>query len=147
MPSGAQQPANSLSDAIARAFGRALAGRRELLGLSQSEVAERIGLSYQQVQKYESGRSSVSLPRMLELAYALETTPHALLEEAATAAAEPLAEYRENNRPTRDRIAERRLREERRVLRIIRELKEAGHRRAVLALAESLLEAERGRKR
>jgi transcriptional regulator with XRE-family HTH domain len=147
MPSGAQQPANSLSDAIARAFGRALAGRRELLGLSQSEVAERIGLSYQQVQKYESGRSSVSLPRMLELAYALETTPHALLEEAATAAAEPLAEYRENNRPTRDRITERRLREERRVLRIIRELKEAGHRRAVLALAESLLEAERGRKR
>ncbi|MEO1019173.1 MAG: helix-turn-helix transcriptional regulator, partial [Pseudomonadota bacterium] len=34
--------------------------RRKLLGMRQRDVAELIGLSYQQIQKYESGKSRIS---------------------------------------------------------------------------------------
>jgi transcriptional regulator with XRE-family HTH domain len=41
---------------------------REEAGMSQMDLAERIGLSYQQVQKYESGKNKVSLERLCQIA-------------------------------------------------------------------------------
>lgn len=43
-----------------------------MLGLSQGELGEALGLTFQQVQKYERGANRVSASRLLELARLLE---------------------------------------------------------------------------
>ncbi len=46
--------------------------RRQLLGLSQSALAEALGLTFQQVQKYEKGANRVSASRLLHIASILK---------------------------------------------------------------------------
>lgn len=46
--------------------------RRRELGLTQKEVAKHIGVTYQQLQKYESGKSRVDSDRLFELARILK---------------------------------------------------------------------------
>src|SRR5689334_7298461 len=46
--------------------------RRTLLGLSQESLGEAIGLTFQQVQKYERGANRISASRLFELARVLE---------------------------------------------------------------------------
>src|SRR3954467_13515828 len=41
--------------------------RRTLLGMSQEAVAEQLGLTFQQVQKYERGTNRVSSSRLFDL--------------------------------------------------------------------------------
>ncbi|HDO21643.1 MAG TPA: XRE family transcriptional regulator [Nitrospirae bacterium] len=40
-------------------------------GLSQMKLAERIGISYQQIQKYENGKSQLTLKRLSQISEAL----------------------------------------------------------------------------
>jgi transcriptional regulator with XRE-family HTH domain len=44
-----------------------------LLGISQEQLAEMLGLTFQQVQKYERGTNRVSASRLFQLARALDT--------------------------------------------------------------------------
>jgi transcriptional regulator with XRE-family HTH domain len=46
--------------------------RRVILGMSQTRLAEKLGLTFQQVQKYEHGVNRVSASRLFELAQALD---------------------------------------------------------------------------
>ncbi len=46
--------------------------RRRLLGMSQEKLGEAIGLSFQQVQKYEWGSNRISASRLFELARVLD---------------------------------------------------------------------------
>jgi transcriptional regulator with XRE-family HTH domain len=46
--------------------------RRKLLGLSQQQLAERLGLTFQQVQKYERGVNRVSASKLYETAQVLQ---------------------------------------------------------------------------
>lgn len=43
-----------------------------LFGLSQEELAGRIGISFQQLQKYETGENRISAARLFRLAGALD---------------------------------------------------------------------------
>lgn len=52
--------------------GQQLRRRRLLLGLSQSEVADSLQVTFQQVQKYERGTSRINASRLYELAMALK---------------------------------------------------------------------------
>ncbi|MCA3642519.1 MAG: helix-turn-helix transcriptional regulator [Methylobacterium sp.] len=52
--------------------GRLIRLRRLQLGLSQSELGRRIGVTYQQVQKYEQGLNRVNATSLQQLATALE---------------------------------------------------------------------------
>ena len=45
--------------------------RRTLLGMSQERLAEAIGLTFQQVQKYERGANRVGSSRLFDLARVL----------------------------------------------------------------------------
>jgi transcriptional regulator with XRE-family HTH domain len=54
---------------------RAIRTDREM---SQNELAERLGVSFQQVQKYEKGVNRVTLSRSILIARVLKTTPHEL---------------------------------------------------------------------
>src|SRR5690242_4913336 len=46
--------------------------RRTLLGMSQESLGEAIGLTFQQVQKYERGANRISASRLFEMARVLE---------------------------------------------------------------------------
>jgi DNA-binding XRE family transcriptional regulator len=55
-------------------IGRRIRSRRRILGLNQSEVARRIGVTFQQVHKYETGQSAVTAARLYAIAAALGVT-------------------------------------------------------------------------
>jgi len=52
--------------------GRGVRSRRVLRGMTQSVLAEQIGLTFQQLQKYESGANRVSASRLWEIAQILD---------------------------------------------------------------------------
>jgi transcriptional regulator with XRE-family HTH domain len=54
--------------------GRRIRLRRTLLGISQQVLAESIGLTFQQVQKCESGANRVSSSRLVDIAKVLEVS-------------------------------------------------------------------------
>lgn len=58
-------------DSIDTFVGARIALRRAALGLSQTALASRLGISFQQVQKYESGVNRVSASRLHQIATAL----------------------------------------------------------------------------
>lgn len=52
-------------------LGTLIRNRRLELGLSQTALATTLGVSFQQVQKYEKGTNQVSVSRLLQIATAL----------------------------------------------------------------------------
>lgn len=65
-----------------RRLGAALRARRMMLGLSQTALAEMAAITYQQVQRYESGDNRIAASRLWTLAYCLHTRAEALLAAA-----------------------------------------------------------------
>jgi len=57
---------------VDRHVGRRLRLRRQLLGLSLERLGERLGLTFQQIQKYERGTNRLGASRLYEAARALE---------------------------------------------------------------------------
>src|SRR5919206_2380434 len=55
--------------------GRQMRRRRLALGLSQTALAAKLGVSFQAVQKYETGDIRISASRLYEVAQALEVEP------------------------------------------------------------------------
>jgi len=53
-------------------IGKRLRRRRRLLGLTQQQLAESVGIRFQQIQKYECGANRVSASRLFELAVSLD---------------------------------------------------------------------------
>lgn len=59
---------------IDRIVSERILARRNELDMSQPELAERVGVTFQQIQKYENGRNRVSAGRLYEIAKALGVT-------------------------------------------------------------------------
>ena len=74
--------------------GSRLRLRRSLLGLSQEKLADALGLTFQQVQKYERGSNRVSASRLYELSKILEVPVSFFFEElgSTTSPANKVAE-------------------------------------------------------
>ncbi|QUD86394.1 helix-turn-helix domain-containing protein [Phenylobacterium montanum] len=53
-------------------LGKRLRRRRRLLGLTQQQLADAVGVRFQQIQKYECGANRISAARLWSLAEALE---------------------------------------------------------------------------
>ena len=60
------------ADDLDRALGNAIRLRRRSLNLTQEQLANACGISFQQVQKYENGANRVSFSRLVQIARALE---------------------------------------------------------------------------
>ncbi|MFC3070649.1 helix-turn-helix domain-containing protein [Phenylobacterium soli] len=58
---------------VDRHVGLHIRMRRKALGISQERLAEALGLTFQQVQKYERGANRVSASKLWEIARALKT--------------------------------------------------------------------------
>lgn len=71
--------------AIDRLIGQRMRMRRIELGMSQEALAEVLGVTFQQVQKYEKGVNRVAASRLFQLAAALDVTVSYFYEGAVAA--------------------------------------------------------------
>jgi len=69
--------------ALDRYVGTRMRVRRLEVGMSQEKLGEFLGITFQQVQKYEKGTNRVSISRLHQIAQALETPISYFYEGAA----------------------------------------------------------------
>jgi transcriptional regulator with XRE-family HTH domain len=68
-------------DTFDQELGRRIRAHRLRLGYSQEKLGGMLGLTFQQVQKYEKGTNRVSSGRLIEIAKLLDVHPMDLLTE------------------------------------------------------------------
>lgn len=67
-------------DPLDTALGRNIRIRRKSIGMSQTALADAVGLTFQQVQKYERGKNRVSFSKLVGIARALDCRVADLIE-------------------------------------------------------------------
>lgn len=107
-------------------IGKLIKRFRQQKGLSQMGLAELIGVSYQQVQKYESGKSSISIERLLDIAEALDIPVSRFFPSERELLSEEESSYGE--------LTE----EEKRLLEFFRSIKDRNIRKAILRILEEI---------
>ena len=80
--------------------------RRMLLGMSQEKLGERLGLTFQQVQKYEKGINRIGASRLFDLAQVLAVPVQFFYEEAPTGEPQPLMPDGFAEKPAENSIVE-----------------------------------------
>ncbi len=63
------------ADAVDRYVGAKIRAGRKLLAMSQSDLGEKLGVTFQQVQKYEKGTNRVGASRLNDLSQILGVPP------------------------------------------------------------------------
>lgn len=63
--------------------GERIRKRRQQLGMTQTELAEKIDVRFQQVQKYENGQNRVAASRLWRIAETLQVTVNYFFEDIA----------------------------------------------------------------
>ncbi len=66
---------------IEKRIGQKIREIRKKKGISQMGLAEKVGLSFQQIQKYEKGISKISVSRLFQIANALNVDIYTFFEE------------------------------------------------------------------
>lgn len=94
-------PARTAPRDVDRVIGAVLRRHRTGAALTQKAVAEAIGVSFQQLQKYEAGVNRLAVARLLDLCTVLGLRPQDIVSEivAATASTE-----RQDSPPDRARV-------------------------------------------
>ena len=54
--------------------GKRIRHRRWMVGMTQQQLAEKVGIKFQQIQKYETGMNRVSASRLWDISFALGVT-------------------------------------------------------------------------
>jgi len=80
--------------------------RRMLLGMSQEKLGEKLGLTFQQVQKYEKGINRIGASRLFDLAQVLGVSVQFFYEEAPSADAPQLLQAGFGEKPAEGSIVE-----------------------------------------
>jgi transcriptional regulator with XRE-family HTH domain len=117
--------------AVDRIVGRNVRLRRLAKGISQTELGEKIGVTFQQVQKYEKGVNRVSSGRLSSIAKVLETSVSALFDHGP----EHVRQGREDDNSPLELLSEPQ------ALRVVRAFSKIGDpsvRRSVVSLVENL---------
>jgi transcriptional regulator with XRE-family HTH domain len=86
--SPARQKLNQCQE-IDRRVGARMRARRILLGLTQQQLAELIGVTYQQAHKYERGINRISAGRLYEIARVLNLPVNDFFVDAEDAPGRP----------------------------------------------------------
>ena len=68
--------------------GARLRMRRTMLGMSQSKLGQLLGVTFQQIQKYEKGANRISATRLQQTARVLEVAPSYFFDGAPTQSVE-----------------------------------------------------------
>lgn len=69
------------SDPIDQEVGERVRLQRRIRGLSQTELADALGVSYQQLQKYEKGKNRIGASRLQKIAEVLEVPVASFFKE------------------------------------------------------------------
>jgi transcriptional regulator with XRE-family HTH domain len=75
-------------DPIDVEVGARIRARRKALGMSQTVLADAVGFTFQQIQKYERGTNRVSASVLVRMAAHLDVAPAELLGDSAPSAAQ-----------------------------------------------------------
>jgi transcriptional regulator with XRE-family HTH domain len=106
---------------------------RLLRGYSQEALAEKIGVSYQQIQKYEKGDSELKINRLESIAEALDVPLFELIHLSSSELSDPKQKYKGRNQElfqlTKD---------EQDFLKLYRKIKSPELRKSIIALIKSL---------
>ena len=73
---------------INKRLGNNIKIKRKILGLSQNDLAQDIGVSYQQLQKYEAGKSSLNMNMLQNICNAMQVDAAKIVYEAQTSSGE-----------------------------------------------------------
>ncbi|WP_417269991.1 helix-turn-helix domain-containing protein [Celeribacter sp.] len=76
--------------------GKRVRHRRWMVGMTQQQLAEKVGIKFQQIQKYETGMNRVSASRLWDIAEALGVPVSFFFEGADDASIEKLPAKNEN---------------------------------------------------
>jgi transcriptional regulator with XRE-family HTH domain len=82
------------NDPIDAAVGERIRLRRQRLGLSQTQLAEALGIAPRQVQKFERGANGLSTSMLVKTAAGLQTSVAALVGEVDSATVDPIVRVR-----------------------------------------------------
>lgn len=69
------------ADAVDGHVGHRIRLRRTLIGMTQEGLGEAVGLTFQQIQKYENGDNRVSASRLYAISQALDVPIHYFFDE------------------------------------------------------------------
>ncbi len=117
--------------------GRRTRQRRLDLGLSQDQLAKALGITFQQIQKYENGANRVSAGRLYNMARHLDVTPDYFFEGVELPAA---------SQPTQEMA----VRYDMQVIALVRgfvQISDADTRSNVISLVNSIAKAEAAKSR
>jgi transcriptional regulator with XRE-family HTH domain len=110
--------------------------RRTELGLSQESLGAAMGLSFQQIQKYEKGASRIGAGRLFQVARALDVPPayfFAGIDGAAPRLAAPPLSGKADDRPRRQVLE---------LVQAFNRIGDAAMRRRLLAMIKALAKAD-----
>lgn len=127
---------------IDREIGRRIKARRNQLGMNQQMLAERIGVSYQQVQKYENGTDRVGASRLFMIAKALSSDVSEFYESGPGQLREPGVAYDHGIDAQRIMASE----EGRALVRAFLSIEDFEVRRKLMELASALVAVRRPRR-
>lgn len=110
-------------------IGEKIRKRRKNLALSQEELSELIGITYQQLQRYENGSSQVGTDRLQALARSLKVS---------------ITYFFENNEPVVSDIGDQQLLsfEETKFLKYLRKISKKDYKQSVLVFLKLAAEME-----
>jgi transcriptional regulator with XRE-family HTH domain len=83
---------SSSSNVVDAYVGARLRMRRVMLGMSQGKLGQLLGVTFQQIQKYEKGANRISASRLRQASHVLEVPVEFFYEGAPTPAAAGAAE-------------------------------------------------------
>ena len=69
---GAEEEERGVKHPIDIHVGKRIRHRRWMVGMTQQQLAGRVGIKFQQIQKYETGMNRVSASRLWEIAQTME---------------------------------------------------------------------------
>ena len=119
-------------------IGQKIKKFRKQRELTQMELAERINVSFQQVQKYENGRTQITLHRLSAVAKALNLPITSFLEEKTTLKlSEEPGSY-----SSQEQILFRVTKEEVTVLKLFRKIRNKKVKDGILKLFKGIIELE-----
>lgn len=120
--------------------GKRIRLRRTILGMSQEKLADALGLTFQQVQKYEKGANRVGASRLFDLARVLEV-PVGYFFEELTPPAPAFPDFTHADMPTMPAADPSLKRETLELMRAYGSIRDPVVRRRVYDLARALADA------
>jgi transcriptional regulator with XRE-family HTH domain len=128
---------------IDRHVGGRVRLRRTLIGMSQEQLGAKLGLTFQQIQKYEKGSNRISASRLWEIASALEVPISYFYEGAGNEIRDNPQGFGESGQASIEGIAHSS--ESLALLRHFTQITDTGIRRAMVDMARALASSARAR--